>query len=220
MTQEARRQAYLDAMGIQAWVERQAPNNTITEAFNVCENTGSLEELFDISNKCIRCESSSTRQQVVFGEGLHQSNILIVGESPSEQDDKQGVPFSDKAGVLLSEILLAAGVNRAATYITNSVKCRPLNGEFNNKEFDACRDYLVRQIELVCPNVILVLGEKAAQSLLKTKQNLSKMRGEVQAVDDIQQPVIVTHHPLFLMQAPQAKSETWEDVRSLRNLLN
>ncbi|MEW4983944.1 MAG: uracil-DNA glycosylase [Cycloclasticus sp.] len=219
MTTSARQLEYLDTLGIQVWVERDKPAEREPENLNLSTSAESLSELYTIAEQCQRCEAAKTRKQVVFSDGPMQADWLIVGDFLSEQDESQGQPFTDNAARLLSEVLLAVGVNKQARYLTTSVKCHSAGASFETTELASCRPYLLRQIELVKPAVIVVLGEKATQSLLKTPKPLSALFGEVQEVDDISVPIVATHHPLHLLAEPLAKRQVWADIQLANSLI-
>ena len=144
---------------------------------------------------------------------------MCVGEAPGAQEDATGRPFYGQAGQLLTKILQAVNLSREEVFILNVLKHRP-PGNRNPlpEEVSACRPYLVRQVELVAPKVILALGTFAAQSLLETKLSIGKLRGSVHRYHGI--PVIVTYHPAALLRNPAWKRPTWEDVQLARRILD
>jgi DNA polymerase len=143
---------------------------------------------------------------------------MLIGEGPGEQEDRQGLPFSGPAGELLSKILKAIGLEREQVYIANVVKCRPpRNRDPEAAEAAACRSFLDRQIELVQPKIIMLLGRVAAQSLLATSSSLSRLRGRWHEVSGV--PTWVTYHPAALLRYTQYKRPTWEDMQVVRDRL-
>lgn len=221
MTAPSRQIAYLDAMGIQVWHERAKQETSGLENLtSMVVKAQNLAELHALASDCQRCDAAKIREQVVFGDGSVQADWLIVGDFPSEQDELQQQPLTGDAARLLSEMLLAVGVKKSAVYITSSVKCRSANTAAENAELSSCRAYLARQIELVNPLVIFVLGEKAAQSLLKSNDSLTALVGKVQTVDDISVPIVVSHHPRYLLQTPSAKRQAWADIQLASGVLS
>ncbi len=139
---------------------------------------------------------------------------MIIGEAPGADEDRQGEPFVGRAGRLLNNMLLAVGLKREAVYIANILKCRPPgNRDPRPEEAQSCRPYLTRQIELIEPRLILVLGRVAAHNLLDTKTPLGKLRGSVYRYQDTDVPVIVTYHPAYLLRSPADKAKAWEDLK-------
>jgi uracil-DNA glycosylase len=179
----------------------------------------SLEELATLIRRCTRCDLHRTATNAVPGEGNPHAGLMCVGEAPGAQEDATGRPFVGQAGQLLTKILQAVNFSREEVFILNLLKHRPPgNRNPNPDEVLACRPYLVRQVELVSPKVILALGTFAAQSLLETKLAIGKLRGSVHRYHGI--PVIVTYHPAALLRNPAWKRPTWEDVQLARRILD
>ncbi len=167
---------------------------------------------------CRECKLCTTRTQTVFASGDPRARLMLVGEGPGAEEDKQGLPFVGAAGELLNKILAAIGLPRDAVYVANIVKCRPPgNRDPEPDEVRACRGYLERQIDLVQPAVIVALGRIAAQELLGTDASLSRLRGDWHEVRGI--PVRVTYHPAALLRNPAWKRPTWEDMQLVRDRL-
>ncbi len=171
---------------------------------------------------CQQCDLHKTRSQSVFGSGNQQANWLILGEAPGVEEDRQGLPFVGAAGQLLTNMLTAISLTRDEVYIANMLKCRPPNNRDPcAEEIAPCSAYLKRQLELLAPQIILVLGRVAAQNLLKTNEPLARLRGRVHTLEDSDIPVVVTYHPAYLLRKPGDKRKTWDDLKlaySLRNL--
>ena len=166
---------------------------------------------------CRKCELGEARHHFVFGTGNPAANFMLIGEAPGEDEDLQGEPFVGKAGQLLDKILAAIDFHRNEVYIGNILKCRPQgNRDPRPEEIVSCMPYLLKQIEIIGPKVILALGRIAAQTLLGTTASLSRLRGVVQDFHGI--PMIVTYHPAALLRNPQWKRPAWEDVQRLRRL--
>src|SRR5512135_1213894 len=142
------------------------------------ENAKTLNELYGLIKDCTKCPLHKSRNKFVFGVGNPNAEILVIGEGPGAEEDKQGEPFVGRAGKLLNDILKAIKFEREEVYIANIVKCRPPGNRTPlNDEMDACFPYLSKQIELIKPKLILALGLTAAQGLLKKKDSLKNMRG-------------------------------------------
>lgn len=167
---------------------------------------------------CRECKLCTTRTQTVFASGDPRARLMLVGEGPGAEEDRQGLPFVGAAGELLNKILAAIGLDRSAVYVANIVKCRPPgNRDPEPDEVRACRGYLERQIDLVQPTVLVALGRIAAQELLGTDASLSRLRGEWHEVRGI--PVRVTYHPAALLRNAAWKRPTWEDMQLVRDRL-
>jgi DNA polymerase len=168
---------------------------------------------------CTRCTLFSTAKNPVPGEGNPNADFMCVGEAPGATEDETGRPFIGAAGQLLTKILAAINLSREDVYICNVLKHRP-PGNRNPKpeEVAACSPYLIRQIELIRPKVILALGTFAAQTLLDTKLSIGKLRGQVHRYYGV--PLIVTYHPAALLRNPAWKRPTWEDVQLAHRILN
>lgn len=178
-----------------------------------------LAQLAELIKRCTRCDLYKTATNAVPGEGNLHAGFMCIGEAPGAQEDASGRPFVGQAGQLLTKILQAVNLSREEVFILNVLKHRP-PGNRNPlpEEVNACRPYLVRQVELVAPKVILALGTFAAQSLLETKLSIGKLRGSVHRYHGI--PVIVTYHPAALLRNPAWKRPTWEDVQLARRILD
>jgi DNA polymerase len=155
----------------------------------------------------------------VPGEGSATARLVCVGEAPGASEDETGRPFVGQAGQLLTKILEAIKLAREDVFIVNVLKHRP-PGNRNPLpiEVDACRPYLVRQLEIIRPSVIVAFGTFAAQTLLDTKLSIGKLRGAIHRYHGI--PVVVTYHPAALLRNPAWKRPTWEDVQLARRLLD
>ncbi|WP_247393099.1 uracil-DNA glycosylase [Ralstonia pseudosolanacearum] len=161
---------------------------------------------------CTACKLCERRTQTVFGVGDRQADWMLIGEAPGEQEDRQGEPFVGQAGKLLDSMLRAIGLSReTGVFIANVLKCRPPgNRDPEPDEVAMCDPYLKRQIALIKPRVIVVLGRFAAQSLLQTQTPVGKLRGKVHEVDGV--PVVVTYHPAYLLRTLTDKARAWEDL--------
>lgn len=180
---------------------------------------GSLDELRDLALGCPRCRLSETRTHVVFGEGDARAQLLVVGEAPGADEDRTGRPFVGRAGQLLDLLLAAVGFSRDAVYICNVLKCRPPgNRNPQPDEVEACSPYLLRQVELVQPRVILACGTFAAQTLLGSSVSIGRLRGEVHSYHGV--PLVPTYHPAALLRNSSWIRPVWEDLQRLRTLVS
>lgn len=169
---------------------------------------------------CKLCELHKTRTQTVFGTGHQQARCLIIGEAPGAEEDRQGLPFVGKSGKLLTNMLASIQIAREDIYIANILKCRPPNNrDPKPEEAAACRGYLERQITLIQPALILVVGRIAAHNLLQTTTPLGRLRGSVHSLPNSTVPVIVTYHPAYLLRQPTEKRRAWQDLQLARDFL-
>ncbi len=179
----------------------------------------SLDEIAALVRGCRRCPLFETATQGVPGEGNPHAELMCVGEAPGEKEDASGRPFVGQAGQLLTSILAAISLSRDEVYIVNVLKHRPpRNRDPLPEEVAACSPYLVRQIELVRPKVIVAFGAFAAHTLLETKLALGKLREQIHLYHGV--PVIVTYHPAALLRNPAWKRPTWNDVKLARRILD
>jgi DNA polymerase len=163
---------------------------------------------------CRACELRVGCTQTVFGVGNTQADLLVIGEAPGADEDRQGEPFVGRAGQLLNAMLLAMGYKRESVFIANIVKCRPPNNrDPKAEEALRCEPYLLRQIELIQPRVILAVGRIAAQNLLKTEITVGKLRGRIHAFGERRIPLVVTYHPAYLLRSPEQKGRAWQDLQ-------
>lgn len=203
-------QEYLQAMGIDIWQERSQMND---------EASDSWQDLRQKVASCALCGLEETRTQTVFGAGSHEADLLVIGEAPGANEDKQGEPFVGRAGMLLNAMLHAIGLDRQDIYIANILKCRPPNNrDPNSREVKLCTPYLKQQIAMLKPKLIVTVGRIAAQFLLNTEDSMGKLRGKVFAYEEI--PVVATYHPAYLLRSPRAKEKSYQDFLRIRELLS
>jgi DNA polymerase len=177
-----------------------------------------LEELYSRIKDCSKCILHKNRTNFVFGYGNSNADVMIIGEGPGAEEDKQGIPFVGKAGMLLTNILKAINFSRDEVYIANIVKCRPPDNRTPfQEEMDSCFPFLEKQIELIKPKLILCLGLTAARGLLKKKESLAAFRGKVFLYNNSIK-VMVTFHPAALLRNPNWKKDCWQDVQEFRKL--
>lgn len=174
--------------------------------------------LRDAVSSCRACALCESRTQTVFGTGNPHAHWMIVGEAPGAQEDALGEPFVGKSGQLLDAMLRAIRLTRAdgpasqQVYIANTLKCRPpANRNPLPAELARCEPFLVRQIELVRPRVILAMGRFAVQALLRSSEPIGRLRGQVHRYHDV--PLVVTYHPAYLLRNPLDKARAWDDLR-------
>jgi len=167
---------------------------------------------------CTACTLCESRRQTVFGVGSTRAHWMIVGEAPGEQEDRQGEPFVGKSGQLLDNMLRAIALTRGEdaepahqVYIANTLKCRP-PGNRNPlpEELAKCEAFLIRQVQLLQPKIILAMGAFAVQSLLRSSEPVGKLRGRVHRYQGV--PLVVTYHPAYLLRNPVDKAKAWDDL--------
>ena len=183
-----------------------------------------FEVLRQAVNQCTKCSLSKTRNHVVFGEGFRKAEIMCIGEGPGYYEDQQGKPFVGKSGQLLDKILDACGFNRKEhVFIGNIVKCRPPNNRDPlPEEREICIPYLYKQIELIDPKIIILLGATALKGLIDPNAKITKIRGEWLTWNN--RLVMPTFHPSALLRNTQLKRPVWEDFKKVvskyRELIN
>ena len=180
---------------------------------------GALAALRDEIGDCRRCRLSEKRTTIVFGVGNPGARLMFVGEGPGADEDIQGEPFVGRAGHLLTKIIEAMGLKRADVYIANIVKCRPPENRTPlPDEVSTCGPFLFRQIAAIRPEVIVCLGTPATQTLLGSRETITKIRGIFRTIEGIR--VMPTFHPAYLLRNPAAKREVWEDMKQVMAVLN
>ena len=197
-------------------VESAVPSGD-AEARNKADLLTAVRERVAACTKCAHLASSRT--QTVFGVGNPDADLMFIGEAPGADEDQQGEPFVGRAGQLLTRILKAMNFAREDVYIANILKCRPdmPAGSFGNRpptptEMQTCRPYLVEQIDIIQPSVLVALGAVAVEGLLGTRAAMRELRGRWHTYNSI--PLMITYHPAYLLrnQAPSEKRKVWEDM--------
>jgi DNA polymerase len=184
----------------------------ITAVVPAAERASALQLIRDEIGDCTRCPLHQGRNKIVFGDGDPAARLMFVGEGPGADEDAQGIPFVGKAGQLLNNMIAAMGLRRDQVYIANVVKCRPPGNRVPEQEEGAtCTPFLLRQIDVIRPQVLVALGATAATWLLGSRQPLAGLRGRVHAVRGAQ--LIVTYHPAYLLRDPRQKKEAWADLQ-------
>lgn len=209
---EQQRRAYLQAMGIDVWLPRDAADMDVQEQPSASSTPqASWEELRDCVTGCTLCALAESRTNTVFGVGNPDADWMIIGEAPGAEEDRKGEPFVGRAGQLLDQMLYAIGQSREQVFIANILKCRPPNNRDPKPvEVASCRAYLERQIALVRPKIVLAVGRVAAQNLLGSDEPVGRMRGRPHDLDGI--PLVVTYHPAYLLRSPSQKRKSWSDL--------
>ena len=173
-----------------------------------------LERIREDLGECTRCRLHKQRNKIVFGQGNPHAELVFVGEGPGHDEDVQGLAFVGRAGKLLTQMIEAMGLTREQVYICNVVKCRPPeNRKPEDDEVATCSPYLFRQLDVIAPKAIVCLGLTAAQALLKTKDSISRFRGEW--FDYRGTKLLATYHPAYLLRNPNAKGEVWKDLQKV-----
>jgi DNA polymerase len=163
---------------------------------------------------CQRCGLSAARRQIVFGCGSPTAELMLVGEAPGREEDEQGEPFVGAAGQLLTRMIRAMGLAREDVYIANIIKCRPpRNRDPEPEEIGTCEPFLVRQIEIIAPRVIIALGNVAAKALLRTQTGITRLRGTWHQYHGV--PVMPTFHPAYLLRNAEGKRPVWSDLQQV-----
>ena len=177
-----------------------------------------LEHVRSELGDCQRCKLCSTRENIVFGSGDANADLMFVGEAPGRDEDLEGLPFVGRAGKLLTRIIQAIQLQRDQVYIANILKCRPpKNRDPEPDEVQSCEGFLFQQIDSVRPKIIVALGRYAAQTLLRSTVTISKLRGEFH--DYRGTLLLPTFHPSYLLRNPSAKKQVWEDMKTVRSKL-
>jgi DNA polymerase len=172
-----------------------------------------------VAERCTRCPLHETRKQVVFGEGDPHARLVCVGEAPGAREDETGRPFVGRAGKLLDRLLLAVGFHREEVYICNVLKSRPPdNRDPKQEEISACAPFLLRQLDLLDPAVIVAFGAFASRTLLDTSGSLGSLRGRVHRFRGY--PLVATYHPAALLRNPSWTQPTWRDLQRARRLVD
>lgn len=235
------RQQYLDAIGIIRYVKREQavadspqettrierpadkmpvsePNETIVPVSTPQADWATLRNKV---NSCTACDLHASRTQTVFGVGDETARLMIVGEAPGAEEDRQGEPFVGRAGQLLNAMLQAVGLARNTVYMANVLKCRPPgNRNPNAEEVSACQSFLLQQLSLIKPKLMLAVGGIAAHSLLDTDEAVGRLRKRVHYYGEARTPLLVTYHPAYLLRRPEEKAKAWQDLQKLHGMLN
>lgn len=180
------------------------------------ENCTSLRELADLAKDCRSCQLRAGCRGVVFGKGRPDADLMFIGEGPGAEEDRQGIPFVGAAGQLLDRIIIAGGWQPADVYIANIVKCRPPGNRTPLRpEADTCKPWLAKQIELIKPGIIVLLGSVALQNMIDINARITRERGRWLEKDGIR--IMPTYHPAALLRDETKKRPVWEDIKKVRD---
>jgi uracil-DNA glycosylase family 4 len=194
-----------------------APGISLFDSLDRIPNDNLLKVREDLG-ECTRCKLHRTRKTIVFADGNPKAELIFVGEGPGHDEDVQGLPFVGRAGKLLNQMIEAMGLQRKDVYICNVVKCRPPENRLPERdEIEQCSPFLLRQLDVISPKVIVCLGACAAQTLLQTNRGISHFRG--QWLEFRGHKLMATYHPAYLLRNPAAKSEVWKDLQKVMSVL-
>jgi DNA polymerase len=183
------------------------------------KSSESFEEIWADVGDCTRCPLHQERTNIVHTDGNRKARLMFVGEAPGADEDAQARPFVGRAGQLLTKIIEAIGLKREEVLIGNVNRCRPpSNRPPTPEEASMCKPFLLREIAVVQPEVIVVLGNTAMRNLLDIKQGITRVRGQFQDFHGVK--VMPTFHPAYLLRDPSKKKETWEDLKKVRDYLD
>jgi uracil-DNA glycosylase family 4 len=237
MIDEQRRRAYLRAMDIPLWLAREttppeppaatvdpaaeapptqpAAPQPVPEPLQAPQPDLDWDGLAAAVADCQACpELVRNRSRTVFGVGNRQADLMVIGEAPGVDEDRQGEPFVGRAGQLLDLMLQAVGLPREQVFIANVLKCRPPNNrDPHTEEAQRCEAFLLRQLDLVAPRLILSVGRISAHNLLKTDEAVGRLRGRVHYFGERRIPLVVTYHPAYLLRSPEQKARAWDDLQ-------
>lgn len=236
---EQLRQYYLHTLGVTVWQENpterigkcsvteessEASGRLLSSMGGVKSQTADSENWQALQQQvatCMACALHKTRQNVVFGVGNPQAEIMFVGEAPGAQEDKKGEPFVGRAGQLLDKMLTSVNLHREQVFIANVLKCRPPgNRDPEPQEVAKCTAYLEQQIEFIKPRLLVALGRVAGHYLLDCTTPLYRMRNQIHHFGRAQTPLIVTYHPAYLLRNPKDKGKSYQDLLFILKQLN
>jgi uracil-DNA glycosylase family 4 len=222
---DSRRVAYLKALDIDVWERRDSVRpEPVTAPTPQSADQPGWAELERAVKTCTLCPLHKTRTQGVFGVGNRSAQWMVIGEAPGADEDRQGKPFVGVSGQLLDRMLGCIGLDRTTVYITNILPWRPPgNRSPTAAEIAICLPFVERQIELVAPDVLVLLGGTSAKTLLQTTEGIVRTRGKWlrYASPGLARPVdaIATYHPAYLLRSPAQKRDSWRDLLSIKNKL-
>lgn len=210
------KELYLDTMTAADFIRAlNSPNQPTTTV----KAPSALTVIQEQAAACTACSLHSTKINSVFARGNPLSQLVVVGEAPGEEEDKQGLPFVGRAGKLLDVLLASIGFPKDSVYICNVLKCRPPNNRNPlPNEVESCSGFLRSQIEAIAPKVLLAVGKFAAQTLAQSEESIGRLRGQIHQYNGI--PVVVTYHPAYLLRSPNATRIAWNDFQTLRTILD
>jgi uracil-DNA glycosylase family 4 len=200
-----------------------APDEAVMQARSVAKNAKTLDELRAILDRFEGCALKSTASQLVFADGNPEARLMLVGEAPGREEDIEGLPFVGRSGKLLDRMLAAIGLDRTSVYIANIVPWRPPgNRTPTPQESQICLPFILRQIELADPDILVCLGGPSAQTLLGIREGITKTRGRWFAFETGKREIraMPTFHPAFLLRSPLQKRFAWRDFLAIREALD
>ncbi|MCH8110366.1 MAG: uracil-DNA glycosylase [Proteobacteria bacterium] len=200
----------------------EAPDAASESARALAAGCGTLEELRDAMARFDGCALRHTATNLVFGDGNPESRVMFVGEAPGADEDRQGLPFVGVSGQLLDRMIAAIGLNRESAYITNILPWRPPgNRKPDAAEVMICLPFIRRHIELVAPEVLVLVGGTAASTLLERREGITRLRGRwlIYALDSGEVPALPIYHPAYLLRQPALKRQAWQDMLALKHRL-
>jgi uracil-DNA glycosylase len=212
-----------DARPVAAAPAPLAPDQAVMAARDAAKRAGSLDELRNILDKFEGCALKHGATQLAFADGNPKSRVMLVGEAPGYEEDKQGLPFVGRSGQLLDRMLAAIGLDRTSVYIANIVPWRPPGNRTPTPQESAiCLPFLLKQIELADPEILVCLGGPSAQTLLGIKEGITKTRGRWFAFDNGKREIraMPTFHPAFLLRSPLQKRFAWRDFLAIKKALS
>ena len=203
--------------------ERAIPDaGVVQRATELARKASDLDALKDVIEKFDECNLKFTARSTVFADGNQKSRIMLIGEAPGRDEDEQGLPFVGRSGQLLDKMLAAIGLNRELVYITNILPWRPPgNRTPTTAETDICLPFVERHIELVDPDLLMLVGGSSAKTMLRTKSGIMSLRGKWQkvAVGEAEFTAMPTLHPAYLLRTPNHKSLAWKDFLAVKGKL-
>lgn len=215
---ELEKESGLNEVMLKSVQKRPIKTASYEEPCLIKNKTEALAQLKDSVLNCTECVLSKSRRNSVFGEGSPDADLMFIGEAPGLQEDIQARLFVGKAGILLTKIIEAMGLKREDVYIANCLKCRPpQNRNPLPSEILACREFFMKQINIISPKLICCLGKFAAQTVLMSEESISRLRGRFYDFENIK--VMPTFHPAYLLRNPQDKRLVWEDMKKIRDYL-
>lgn len=227
---EEKKKKYLSIMGVEVWRlkgsefdknDAKMKKQIIKPKCDQNIAQSSWEELSLTVNSCQLCELCKSRSQVVFGVGNKNADLMLIGEAPGANEDLKGEPFVGRAGMLLNSMLRSINLRREDVYIANILKCRPPNNrDPSSLEVKLCTPYLLEQINLIKPKLIVAVGRIAAQFLLNTDESMGNLRNNKYYYGQHKTPLLVIYHPAYLLRSPQEKKKAYSDMLLIQNAIS
>lgn len=207
----------------QTTISTASASTVLKNAKEVCQKANSLDELRELMVRFDGCNLKNTAASTVFGDGNPKTKVMLIGEAPGADEDRIGKPFVGRCGHLLDKMLAAIGLNRDECYITNVLPWRPPgNRTPTDDEIAVCLPFLKRQIELICPDILLLLGGIALKSVMDCNDSISRTRGKwlQYSLPDRELAVLATYHPSYLLRSSNQKAKVWTDFLRLKKKLS